>query len=479
MRGLIRTIWLGLGLLAGRRVTPGLLERPSGHWWWLLLVLVAVSIVIDHGYTSAPARFYWDGLYADAAVSLAVLAAAAWLARAAGRPARAWSVAALLLASVLAVSAAGFAVNLAISGQPWVSAPSYLTIWVVQGLLVVLACWTLAGSLEDRWPPGSRLLVAALAGVLAWAPTASPIAPGYWYPDEPDLDSMLEQAAPSPRAWTGSAETLMHGQATRVEQAVAALQPGVPGVVDTFFVAVGGDAGEDVFRNEVEYALALFAGRFDAAGRTLGLLNHPETTERFPIASRSTLRQALAGIAARMNREEDLLVLFLSSHGREDSALDLVFEPLPLDPLAPAELRAALDDAGIRWRVVIASACYSGGFVEALAEPGTLVISAARRDRPSFGCGVDSDITYFGQALLVEALNRERRWPQAFELAKAAVTAREQAEDFEPSEPQISLGAAIAPRLERWSAALPEAPVVHFVPVMPASACMQAGERCP
>jgi hypothetical protein len=479
MRGLIRTLWLGLGLAAGRRVAPALLERPASHWWWLLLALVAISIVIDHGYSAAPASFYWDGLYADAAVSMAVLAAAALLARAGGRPARTWSVAALLLVAVLVVSALGFAVNLALSGQPWVSDRTYVTIWLCQGLLVMLACWALAGSLAECWPPGSRLLVAALAGVLAWTPTASPIAPGYWYPEAPFLDSMPEFAAPSPRAWRGSAETLMHGQAARVEQALARLQPGVPGVVDTFFVALGGDAGEDVFRNEVEYALELFARRFAAAGRTLGLLNHPDTTERFPIASRSTLRQALAGIAARMNREEDVLVLFLSSHGREDHALELVFDPLPLDPLAPADLRAALDDAGIRWRVVIASACYSGGFVEALAEPGTLVISAARGDRPSFGCGVDSDITYFGQALLVEALNRERRWPEAFTLARAAVTAREQAEDFEPSDPQISLGAAIAPRLEAWSAALPPAPVVDFVPVAPATACLQNAERCP
>ncbi len=479
MRGLLRTLWLGIGLLLGRRIDDALLERPAGHWWWLLLPLVALSIVIDRHYEAGPASFYWDGLYADALAALAVLAAAALLARAAGRPARAWSAAALLVCAVLGASVLGFLVDLAIAEQPWVSDRTYLTIWIGQGLLVLLACWTLAGSLQARWPPGSRAIVASVSAVLAWAPTTSAIAPGYWYADEPLDEPAMFLASPGTRSYQGSAETLMHGQAARVEQAVAKLQPGVPGVVDTFFVALGGDAGEDVFRNEVEYALALFAGRFDADGRTLGLLNHPDTTERFPIASRSTLRQVLAGIAARMDRDEDLLVLFLSSHGREDHALELVFDPLPLDPLAPAELRAALDDAGIRWRVVIASACYSGGFVEALAEPGTLVISAARSDRPSFGCGVDSDITYFGQALLVEALNRERRWPEAFALARAAVTAREQAEDYEPSEPQISLGAAIAPRLEAWSAALPAAPAVDFVPAVPAAACLQNAERCP
>lgn len=478
MRGLLRTLGLGIALLLGRRIAPDRLERPAGHWWWLLLPLVALSILIDQRYAGTSASFYWDGLYADALLALAALAAAAFLARAAGRPARTWSVAALLLSALLGVALMGLVVDGVIGSTSWATARTDLMIWIVQGSLLMLACWTLAGSLEPRWPPGSRWIVAAVAGVLVWGPTASPIAPGYWYAEEPAAALVYAPGEPGGRAYRGSAEALMHAQAARVALAVAALEPGTPGVVDTFFLAFGGDAGEDVFRNEVEYALELFGRRFDAAGRTLGLLNHPDTTARFPIASRSTLRQALAGIASRMDREEDLLLLFLTSHGREDHALDLIFDPLPLDPLAPEDLRAALDDAGIRWRVVIASACYSGGFVDALAEPGTLVISAARGDRPSFGCGVDSSITYFGQALLVEALNREQRWPEAFALARDAVTAREQAEDFEPSEPQISLGSAIAPRLARWSAALPPAPAVAFVPAVPVTACLDGAERC-
>jgi hypothetical protein len=478
MRGLLRTLGLGLALLIGRRSAPDQWQRPAGHWWGLLLPLVGLSILMDYHDAGTVASFSWHGLYADALLVLAVLAAAALLATAAGRPADTWSAASLLLSALLGVGLAGWVVAGAMGSASSATEGMQRTIWIVQGTLLILASWTLAGAMQPNWPPGSRWLVAAVAGALVWGPTASPSAPAYWYAEE--AAATVEQTPRQPPfgAYRGDAEALMHAQAARVDQAVAALAPGRPGVIDAYVLAFGGDAGEDVFRNEVEYALELFARRFAAAGRTLGLLNHPDTTARFPIASRSTLRQALAGIARRMDREEDLLLLYLTAHGRKDHALELVFDPLPLNPLTPADLRAALDDAGIRWRVVIISACYSGGFIDALAEPGTLVISAARADRPSFGCGVDSEITYFGQALLVEALNREQRWPEAFALARAAVTAREQAEGFELSEPQISLGAEIAPRLARWSAALPPAPAVAFVPAAPVSACREDRERC-
>jgi hypothetical protein len=111
-----------------------------------------------------------------------------------------------------------------------------------------------------------------------------------------------------------------------------------------------------------------------------------------------------------------------------------------------------LDEAGIRWRILIVSACYSGGFLPALADENTLVITAARADRTSFGCGVDSDFTYFGRALLIEALNETLDWEQAFALAQAKVAEREAEEDLEPSEPQIAMGAALRAHLDAASA---------------------------
>jgi hypothetical protein len=114
----------------------------------------------------------------------------------------------------------------------------------------------------------------------------------------------------------------------------------------------------------------------------------------------------------------------------------------------------------------VVSACYSGGFLPALESPSRVVMTAARADRPSFGCGPDSDITYFGRALLVDALNRTLDFRQAFELARRGVDARERREGFEPSEPQLAVGAVASLRLDSWRSQYEEPEVV--VPFFPA-----------
>ncbi|MCF5920281.1 C13 family peptidase, partial [Xanthomonas perforans] len=122
------------------------------------------------------------------------------------------------------------------------------------------------------------------------------------------------------------------------------------------------------------------------------------------------------------------------------------------DFISPQDLRQALDDAGIDNRIIVLSACYSGGFIPALRSPQTLILTAARADRPSFGCGNTSNATYFGQAWLIDAMNQSDDPLAAFDIAKAAITAREKQEGELPSLPQQSLGKRIAPVLARWRA---------------------------
>src|SRR5204862_49693 len=81
------------------------------------------------------------------------------------------------------------------------------------------------------------------------------------------------------------------------------------------------------------------------------------------------------------------------------------------------DARAALAGSGIRHRVAVVSACYAGGFIPALRAAHTMVIAAARADRASFGCGAESEITYFGHAFLVDALNQTEDFNAAFGLA--------------------------------------------------------------
>jgi hypothetical protein len=91
--------------------------------------------------------------------------------------------------------------------------------------------------------------------------------------------------------------------------------------------------------------------------------------------------------------------------------------------------------------VVIISACYAGGFIEPLKNPQTIVIAAAAADRTSFGCGSDSDLTYFGAAFYRDALPNARTLRDAFEQAKSAIAQRERREHVDASRPQGYFGA--------------------------------------
>ena len=121
-------------------------------------------------------------------------------------------------------------------------------------------------------------------------------------------------------------------------------------------------------------------------------------------------------------------------------------------------LKQALAEAGIRYRVIVVSACYSGGFVPPLADPNTLVMSAARADRNSHGCAHEADWTFFGRAYFDEALKETPSFRKAFDLATVKIAEREKAEDLTPSEPQLAEGKAIGPVLARLEERLSRRP---------------------
>jgi hypothetical protein len=263
--------------------------------------------------------------------------------------------------------------------------------------------------------------------------------------------------APSP-------EQVLYSQRQQVDRAVAALTPRIAGKPNLYLLAFAGDGGEDVFRNEAEYAERLFASRLGAAGHTLVLENNPATLSTRPLASWSNLETALDGIAHAMNTDEDILMLYVTSHGGEDHSLLVDMGPLPLDQLDPDGLARMLAARHIRWKVVVVNACYSGGFVPALRGAGTAVLTAAREDRSSFGCGADSDVTYFGRAWLIDALNQTDDPLEAFARARTEIQGWEQRDKLTPSEPQIDVGAGIQAQLAKWRASRTAGAPVAFAP---------------
>jgi hypothetical protein len=200
---------------------------------------------------------------------------------------------------------------------------------------------------------------------------------------------------------------------------------------------------------EVKLIADLFRARFDAEGRTLALINNPQTVDEHPIASLTSLTAALRHFGHVMNVEEDVLVLYVSSHGSDKHQLSVEFWPLRLENIDPPALKRALDESGIRWKVVVISACYSGGFIEPLRDERSLIITASSASRRSFGCGNQSDSTYLAKALFDQELRRAHSFEAAFNAARSSIAERERAQGFEPSEPQIFVGAAMREKLKQ------------------------------
>jgi hypothetical protein len=147
----------------------------------------------------------------------------------------------------------------------------------------------------------------------------------------------------------------------------------------------------------------------------------------------------LADIAAGLHRlaahaTEGCLV-YLTSHGAPDGAV-------LGDRIVPPRILARLisESCGARPTVVVISACFSGVFVPALAGPTRLVLTAARRDRSSFGCG-ESDTYPFFDGCVLESLPSARDFLALAGQTRACVARRERENGMSPpSEPQTFVG---------------------------------------
>ena len=219
------------------------------------------------------------------------------------------------------------------------------------------------------------------------------------------------------------------------------LAPQRPGTVDLYAIVVGGDGMEDVFRREVAQVRRVLEERFDASGRIVTLVNTRTAPE--PEATLRSLAYALKHVAERMDRNEDVLLLHLTTHGGSNHVLVLDHPQIELYGLSPRYLKALIDQSGIRYRVVVVSACYSGAFVQPLASPNALVITAANANRQSFGCGKKSPITEVSKALYLEALRETRSFPAAAREAMRIVHETEREQRRKHSYPQMRLGAAL------------------------------------
>ncbi|MFB4391999.1 MULTISPECIES: C13 family peptidase [unclassified Pseudomonas] len=205
--------------------------------------------------------------------------------------------------------------------------------------------------------------------------------------------------------------------------------------IQLYSLVMAGDGQQSVFLREADYVSNMLKVRFGARGQVT-LVNHRDHLADRPMATRENLTRAAQTLAERSG-PEDIIFIYLTSHGSHDHQLVLDQPRLQLADLPANALASALEPLKHRDKVVVISACYSGGYIAPLKDERTLVMTAARPDRVSFGCSEEADFTYFGDALFAQALNQTDDLAQAFELARASVAERERREGFEASEPQI------------------------------------------
>jgi len=268
--------------------------------------------------------------------------------------------------------------------------------------------------------------------------------PDLWNPQDQDA----QEARPGQSdATTADRETALFEQAGRIDAALEHIRRDPSAGPAAFFLGFAGVGDEKVFAQEIELASRVLGERYRIGDRHLSLINDERHLDGAPLASVSGLDYTLQGLAARMDVSRDVLFLAISSHGSADPVIAVSNSRFPLVDLTPADLAEALHDSGIQWRVIIISACYAGGFIDALRDPKTIILTAAAADRTSFGCSNDRDLTYFGEAFYRDAVPHSPSLRGAFEAASKALAEREGREHVTPSEPQAYFGAAMEAKL--------------------------------
>ncbi len=421
----------------------------------LWLVLELAGMVIQRWAIDGPATFYAPALLSSGWLMLVLWLFLGWcLVRgdAAVPPAvQPVTLAALLSAQCLfQVLAMGLVlVPLARSGAfgpdtAWLPPWAGESLWVL-GLLWMWLAQSLVLWRVSRQPRARRVaVVLALAAATVLVNVYTPLR--HWYP-APSQDT--EEVGPPGFRLT---QELVEAQGQVLARDLQALLPQRRDRIDVYTVVYAPYADEDVFLRESEMVADVMRDRFDGAGRVLQLVSRYDAEPSKAWATPLNLERSLQRVAALMDRDEDLLVLHLSSHGARDGQLASSMGPLEVDALTPVRLKALLDAAGIRHRVVSVSACYSGSWIEPLAAEHTLVMTAADATNTSYGCGRRSPLTFFGRAVFDEQLRRATlSFEEAHAAARPVIEQREKEAGKTDgySNPQIAVGPAIRAQLDR------------------------------
>lgn len=442
-----RNLIAGLRLLIPGRVAPERFVRTFDQAVLLLILGLLVWAALDWLHSDKGAVLQLDGLFGWASYLLVGFFAGGLIARAQDKQADTRA----LLVPALSVAPYVLLLLWLLSDIPFVHDRPILAVLVALAYLEFIGLRTVRvayGTVRPR----AVLLAAALILAAPFVLDSFGLDTRLWLVD--DTQQMQDDDA-------ATTESLLYDQPERIEAAVERVVASVPGKPHMFFVGFAGVGEQAVFKREALYAEQVFADKFGTADRSVELINDDNDRDSYPIATVSGLDQAVKRLADRMDVEQDVLVLMLTSHGSEDG-LAVSNGSLPLAQLGPADVQQILDDARIKWRVIIVSACYSGVFLDELEDATTLIITAADAQHSSFGCDDSRDLTWFGEAFLHDSLPKAPSFEVAFKNASALIQQRETAEHQIHSNPQLFMGTLMRRKLE-------ELPAVAPAPSVPSS----------
>ena len=235
-------------------------------------------------------------------------------------------------------------------------------------------------------------------------------------------------------------------QHARMSAAIAALKPERKKIADAWVLSIALDS-DPVFGREAQEAARVLSRRYGADGHTMVLAAGSKTA---PNGSPPNIATALAAMADKMNRDEDVLVLYATAHGAPGVGIVFKDGDNGYGYLAAERLSEMLNELGIKQRLILISACYSGQFINDMATPESVIVTASDDDRTSFGCAPGNDWTFFGDAMINNALRKPVAFEPATVDAFSLIATWENGNDLTPSQPRLFIG----PNAKPWLAAL-------------------------
>ncbi len=448
---LLRLLLAGWQLLFGRQPRINRLPLTAGWFWLLAAVSLLTELAFDFAAILPPRLFELNALQSWTIFTLLILLIGMLSARWCKQPALIWQLPVLLISADIIRSLLLIPVYAWLIRAPEAYWPAYLWLWYATLIWLAVPVFIGLRTLQP-WQFRRRQLLPAISySIGAYLLATQLTLVDFWQTDYSSYYQDVEAAEEIP---SFDIEKTLYRQPEMIDRLLADLAPQRPGHTDMYFVQVAAFGEQDVFMQETMFVEQLLIDRFAADDRQITLINNPAVIDQYPLASVTNLQATLNGLARIMDPDEDILFLFLTSHGSENHWMSFSLYNVPLSNLSADYLGTLLKQSGIQFKVVVVSACFSGGFIEPLQDEHSLIITAARADRHSFGCGDDSDMTYFGRAFFEFGLNSTRSFSEAFEIAAQHVSEWEQRDGFTASEPQISSNPQIISKLQDWTSTL-------------------------